>query len=411
MSKFLLLIGLFIIPSGLCAGGTYESRTALSQVRPDTQMVKELLDDITEVVSKGDFALARQKLQKVNEWSEELNFNYGRGFSDLKLARIYLNEQYFDSAEVLLLQIIDDFEDSRITGNAYSLLGTTYRFQSKLPEALETYQLALSIAEKRDDKLLIAGAQQNLAVAYGSLGDKKASLERYLLSLNYAEQVRDTALWVTVLLNLGNELNSYNELDKAAFYLQKAAELSAVKGYRTDLYRSKVNLANVTSNQGKLEKALGLYNEALELAKEVRPNTPPVIVIFNIGNTYLKMGEYAEAEKLLKESLGYTLDMGIREGQYYNYNALGRLEQERGNAQASIDWYLKANKIAKDINSIPFLSEIYQLLYSSYKDENKFENALLYLEEYKALSDSLLDLKREQEFLELENELELKRQT
>lgn len=411
MFKLILLIGLLIIPSGLLADELYVANVTLSQAKPDTQMVKDLLDELSDIITKGDYALARQKTQKAKEWSEELNFEYGKAFSELKLARIYLNVQLFDSAEVLLRQVVDNYDDVRINGSTYNLLGTAYRFQSKMPQAIEAYKLALNIAEVQEDKRLIAGIQQNMAVAYGNMGDKNASLENFLLSLKYAEEIQDTALWVTVLLNLGNQLNGFNELDKAVFYLEKSAELSSIMGYRTNLYRSTLNLANVKSNQGKLEEALELYTEALKMSKEVRPNTPPVIVVFNLGNLYLKMGEYEKSEELLKESLNYSIEMGIPEGQYYNYNALGRLERERGDTQASIAWFLKANVIAKNINSVPFLSENLPVLYKSFKKEKQFEEALLYLEESKALSDSLMDFKREQEFLELKNELELKRQT
>src|SRR5690554_243686 len=116
MSKFLLLIGLFIIPSRLLAGGFYEPRVNLSQAQPDTHMVKGLLDELDDIINKGNYALARQKIQKLKEWSDVINYDYGKASAALNLAQIYLNEQHFDSAEVLLLQVIDSYDTDRING-------------------------------------------------------------------------------------------------------------------------------------------------------------------------------------------------------------------------------------------------------------------------------------------------------
>src|SRR5690554_2459074 len=411
MFKVLMFIGFIIIPSGILASGSLLPSDNRYQIEPDTQMVKDLLDELRGVIVQGNYTIARQKIQNVKEWSTELDFEYGKGYSILNIAQVYLHEQHFDSAEIALQEYFDSFNIPRINGNAYSLLGTVYRFQGKFHEAIEIYNTALNIAEAQENNLLVAGIQQNLAVTYGSLGDEKAALENYILSLNYAEEVQDTALWVTVLLNLGIQLNGTKEFDKAAFYLEKSIELSTIKGFKTDIYRALVNLANVKGNQRKLEEALNLYTRALDLSKEVHPNSPPVVLLFNLGNLYLKMGEYAKSEELLRESLSYSLEMNILEGQYHNYNALGRLNRERGGIQASIEWYLKANKVANNINSSTFISQNLEILYNSYKEEGDFKEALFYLEESKAFSDSLTDLKREQDIILLENELELKRQT
>ncbi len=409
ISSFLIFV-LFTIPFGEAPREVFSLDIAMYQAQPDTQMVKDLIDDLNLSIERGDFADARNKISTISKWSEEIKYPYGKGAASLHLAEVYLNEQFYDSAEVLLLELTKDEIDPRLQLPAFNLLATSYRYQNKTEQAIGTYKKVLEIAKEEDDKKMTARIQQNLAVAYADVGDKAASLENHLLSLNYAEEAKDTTLWITILNNLGNELNTFGELDKAEFYLEKSIQLATLKGKKADVLRSVTNLANVKSGQNKLDDALELYLQGLELAKEVRPNTPPVIITFNLGYLYLKMDNYVDAERLLKESLKYCIEMGILEGQYYNYDGLGKLEELKGNSSASTAYYFKAYEIAKKINSTPFLEENLPKLYESFKKSENFERAVFYLEEFKTLSDSLYDLDREREFVKLENEIELKRQ-
>ncbi len=411
MMSSILIFALFLLPFDEVPREDYSLDNAMYQAQPDTQMVKVLIDEIDISIGKGDFTVAREKISLIKKWSNELGFTFGVASADVDLSEIYLHQQFYDSAEVLLDKILLEHSDPRIKLSAANLLATTYRYQNKTGQAIEAYKSVLVLARENNDEKLIAGIQQNMAVAYADLGDKTASLENHLLSLNYAEEAKDTSLWITILNNLGNQLNEFDELEKAEFYLEKSIQLSTLKDKKTDLLRSVTNLANIKSNQGKLEEALELYLQALELTKEVRPNTPPVIVTFNLGFLYLKMENYTESEKLLKESLKYCLEMGILEGQYYNYDGLGKLEELKGNISASTAYYFKAYEAAKKMNSTPYLSENLPKLYESFKKEENFERAFFYLNEFKTMSDSLLDLDSEREFAKLENELELKRQS
>ncbi len=410
MMSSILIFVLFLFPFEEVPKVVYSLDSAIYQAQPDTQMVKALIDELNISIEKGDFADARSKISTIRKWSEELNFSFGKGAVSLNLAEVYLNEQFYDSAEVLLKELTKDEIDLRLQLPAFNLLATAYRYQNKTEQAIQAYKQVLTIAEERNDKKMTARIQQNLAVAYADVGDKAASLENHLLSLNYAEEAKDSSLWITILNNLGNQLNTFGELDKAEFYLEKSIQLATLKGKKADILRSVTNLANVKSGQDKLDDALKLYLQALDLAKEVRPNTPPVIITFNLGYLYLKMDNYVDAERLLKESLKYCIEMGIPEGQYYNYDGLGKLEELKGNSSASTAYYFKAYEIAKKINSTPFLEENLPKLYESFKKTENFERAFFYLEEFKTLSDSLYDLDREREFEKLENEIELKRQ-
>tara|TARA_R110000868_G_scaffold259361_3_gene517182 strand:- start:8499 stop:10601 length:2103 start_codon:yes stop_codon:yes gene_type:complete len=385
--------------------------TTFQQAQPDTLQVKTMLEESEVDINKGDFVSARKKIKQAEKWSKEIEFSEGLELSALNMAEIYMNEQFYDSAKVVLEAAIEEFPDSKHRLQFYNFLGSTFRYKNENEKAIEVFRKALQIGEETGRKRLVAVLNQNLAVAYIGAGMKSEALNSYLISIEYAEAEKDTGFLTIAYNTLGDTYNEFGDYEQSEYYLNKSLSLAKEKNRRLDILRASLNLANLKSNLEEFDESLNLYNEALVLSKEVRPNTPPFQILYNMGNLSLKMRKPNEAISNFEESLGYCLELNIPQGIYYNYGGLGNAQEIIGDLQTAIDWHRKALEVAKSINSIPFIQETYQKLYELNRAYGDFENALLRLEEYKSLSDSLLDLDRERSVADLKNQLELNRQT
>lgn len=400
----ILLLTLFFIVGMSAPGYSFQSE-------PDTLMISKLLEQADENVRLGNYAEARQKVSEAAEQSDQIDYQKGKEVSIIRLADIYLNEQFYDSAQVLLEDALERFPQSTFRSSYQNLLATSYRYQNKLTESIELYNIILAeVDSSAATSQRIAAVRLNLASAYSSNGNKIEAIRNYLAALDYAKAEQDTHYWAVALNNLGDTYNGYEDYERAEFYLQKSIELSKENGLKGNTLRALMNLANTKTGAEEAEEALKLYEEALVLHREIRPSTPPFQILYNLGNLFLQTEDYDKAEQNFKESLGYCRQFGIPQGIYYNLAGLGNLESAKGDLNAAEDWFSQAVDIAEQMNANGFMMESYEKLYELNKKNQQFEDALLNLESFHQLSDSLRNLEMEREFAELESTLELLRQ-
>lgn len=410
-SKVYLLLTFFFIITALQP--VYAIQNANNRSESDSIRVLQWLSEAESDVEQGNLSEARSKTRLADSLSDELQFQKGKALSGLRYADILIAERQHDSAIIVLNEAIKTFPDSKLRVNFNNLLAAAYSYQGKDAKAIETYEEALKYVSRLDSAQIDrtnAGIRQNMANAYIDLGQATKAFEYYLDAVRFAEMTRDTSFWATTLNNIGNAYNVVEKYERAAFYLEKAKSLSEQKNLKPELYRTSLNLANTRNGQQRLQEALDLYNEALELNNQIRPDSPPVIVLYNLGRLNGKLGNYEEAEAQFRESLAYSQQLGIIQGEYYNNSGLGNLFKEMERYEEAIQYFENARDIAERLGATPFMQDIRQKLYETNREAKRFEDALQYLELYKELSDSLTSIEKEQALAELENQLELDRQ-
>ncbi len=383
-------------------------------LKNDTNKVSEILKQADDLIDKGDFAQALDKIDSVIIISETLNYDRGIVLAKSATVDILLIQKQADSALSLIENTLEQYPNNKEKLRFYSSQATAYNMKGLSEEAIQSFEKALTFiedlpAEKQDRSK--AATLVNMASAYHRLGNKAKTLENYLQGLEFAEASNDTSFLLVVLNNLGDSYNTYAEYERAEFYLERALSIAGEKNFKPDLLRIHLNLANVYTNIGKTDLALEFYQKALELNKVVRPDTPPFQIIYNLGELYLKLDEFEKARSSFMESLQYCMDMNIPIGLYFNYTGLGQVSEATSKPEDAIEWYEKALEVAESLGQTPFIAQLNERLYAINKSLGNSQKALTALENFKAMSDSLNTLDTESTLADLESRLELKRQT
>ncbi|MEX0607867.1 MAG: tetratricopeptide repeat protein [Balneolaceae bacterium] len=410
--KFLKFLIPYILLAFLAINASAKQTHPASKT--DTVFVNELISEIELLINKGEYPEARSEIRTVWHLSDSLNYEYGKASSIVQLADLYLNQQKNDSVIYILEQAIQDYPNSRRKVYFYNFLATAYQYKSDHQVAIAHYEKALSLITQMPEAgqaRTTAGIRLNMASTYFSQGDRNQAFQNYLSALEFAEMTRDTVFWVTTLNNTGNAYNHVDNFEEAGYYLEKAKGLAQIKSLKIELYRINLNLANTRNNQSRYEEAIELYNTALELEREIRPGSAPVVIYYNLGRLYSSMGETKKAKEYFEESLKISEENNILPGIYYNNFGYGNLYYHNNRYDEALYHLQKAYEIAKQIQNIPFLQEARDMLYLANREANNFAEALTYLEHYKATADSLLDLEKEQALANLENKMALDRQS
>ncbi len=237
-----------------------------------------------------------------------------------------------------------------------------------IPAALR----GLEIAQSDNFPLIQAESKYLLSRSYMDLGENKKAKQLIAQSESIATSGRDWELLCSVYNLRGVILFVDNKVDSALYFYEKAFQIGKEKEVNP------INLPRIISNIGECyavkDPALAFRNftEALAMAQASGNKITEASVSAIIGRTYLRMKDLKNAESNLTHALELARSLGLRRVIRNAYAGLVdmRLRQGRGN------------------------------------------EAVVYLQQYYAVRDSLLNTAKVREIVELEarHELQLKEQ-
>ncbi|MDZ7682945.1 MAG: tetratricopeptide repeat protein [Fodinibius sp.] len=376
----------------------------------DSALVHLYLKAADEAKRNGKIGKQRRVLSEARRVADSLRNPQLQQVVERDLGEYYLETSSYDSAQVVLELAAGRASDNHTQVQVLNLLATAYNYKSQYPEAMNTYNQALSQVDSLESPELYAAINTNKAAIYENLGNISKAVSLYQKGITFAETVGDSSFLATALNNLGNlyfEESSYKE---AKPYLEEAIAVSEDQQFYNTLLRATHNLASVQRDLGNYDEARSLYQQAWSLHEKVRPNSPGIQLLHNMGLLHLQVSEFDEAESHFRESLQYSKKAGVPAGLFYNFIGLGDVALARDNFSESTDFYNQGLAIAQKLDSPPFRITASEKLYEAHKKQGNFEQALQYFETVKEVSDSLTQAQQDKQLALAETELGLRQQ-
>jgi len=235
--------------------------------------------------------------------------------------------------------------------DALSIIGFILLEEGDIAGSLK-YQLeGLKILEEHPDPSALGRHYNRVGNVYMELEEYPLSLENYDRSIQYHYQANDPGLAHNGLSNIGNIYELMGELDSARVYHNKVFEFS-----KTNTDRDDITYGEMRVRMGNLEASSGNYDEALYQYHEGRKESLIDNDIRNLTFSYLQMAKV-----------------------FYQVN---ELDSSRFYAQ-------KGLKTAGKIRFKKAIFEASDLLANYYKQEDKLDSSLYYLEQANTYKDSL----------------------
>ena len=227
---------------------------------------------------------------------------------------------------------------------------------------------------------IIAETHLEIASILNKQGLPAQSMEYYISALDYynnAGRILETGWFHN---DIGNIYFHQGMYGKAQQHYQKAREIFIE---REDLYPEATvvnNLALIAIEKDDFNKAMILFNEALEL--RVRYGKQPYLIAHSynyIADLYLRMGN-------MKEAMAYyqkVIDIGITEGagnvRGLSLQAMGDIYFKMDEKQTAIEHFrLAEESFISDYNP-KYLAELYIRLAEIYETEGVADSAVKYL--------------------------------
>jgi len=126
------------------------------------------------------------------------------------------------------------------------------------------------------------------------------------------------------------------------------------------------------------QKALELYNQALQRAKQVDASLAMSKIYNNIGVTQKALGNYDLALEAHLNSLAIKEELNDRKGMAISYNNMGVIYSTQENLPMAIDYFHKNLKIAEELNLTYRIASANQNIGLIYLRQKNFTRALSY---------------------------------
>lgn len=221
-------------------------------------------------------------------------------------------------------------------------LGTLYRLNHQLPEALELHHHVLTLAQQAEEIVEIAQVHLSLGNDYLLNRQYDKAIEHGTIALAQYDSLKLLGRERAATLNLlGIALRRQDSLEQSGHYLQEAAAIWRNINLWPELARTLHNLALVLQAQGDIDGAEKSLSEANHVLTNTASQLDRILIYLAEGAIHFQQKQYYRAEIVFKQiNLTYLQDSGHT---YYLAAALNNM----GNAAYMKGGYAEAEQMLR----------------------------------------------------------------
>lgn len=309
------------------------------------------------------------------------------------------------TTDSLNTMLINHLEQDSIRVNLLNSLSYQYQW-TDFNRSLQHAEEAVLIAESISYQPGIATACLRQAHCYWALGNSERAIEKALRAVNVAtqENLHNTLADTYRLLSMS--YRDQQEIGKAVSYI-KLAESLAIQEKNWDLLARVYNVAGIIACTRELDdSALVYYNKALLTTRQHAITQFHISqVLANIGELYLKdnpdrsLDYFTRALASAKETENRSAEAGITAD-------IGRAYLQK-KQYANADQYLQHSlRLSRELGLKRVIRHAYLALVDLKVKQHKTSEAFKYMKAYYDVRDSLMNVSKTRQIVELETRFE-----
>jgi tetratricopeptide (TPR) repeat protein len=276
---------------------------------------------------------------------------------------------------------------------AYQQKGGNYYAAGAYPEAMNSFQKALNIAEQVGDKNLVSLCYSNLGSASQATGDHAACLTYYQKALDINTALDNEHTMSIILGNMGAVYLQVSQYEKAMEHLQKAFQINEK---RNDLEGMTANLANmgfIYMTIGKQQEALKTISRALDLDEKSGNKAAAAEDLTYLGMLYGDLSDQPNSLKCFQKSLRYSEEVGDRAGIAIATANIGTHYETLSDYPTALAYYHKALSLNETLGRKKGMAAILGSIGVIYEDLGDYNKAIQYHQKALAIHEKIGDKK------------------
>jgi two-component sensor histidine kinase len=286
--------------------------------------------------------------------------------------------------------------------DAYSVIGLAFDYQSEIDSTLFWYNGALKFAKQKNNTKQLIKIYNHIGVAYFFDTKYDLSLENYLHSLDYSKQINDSVGIARCYNNIGlihEKQKNYEEAIR--FNLQSLAIKENFKS-KASLIHPLTNLSNIYIIKNDFINGKKYMLRMLRITQELKDTTLMAVAYSNLAKIHAINHQLKKSGVYLQK----TLDIMGRVSDKFEYSQLlfdlGGTFEKTGDFNKAEKSYLEAISISEKLRKRELLEKAYKELSNLYRKGNQLQKALSYYDKYTKVKDSFFTLDKHRSVSEIE---------
>src|SRR5919112_1117733 len=222
-------------------------------------------------------------------------------------------------------------KDSKLEAYVHNNIGKILDTLAESQAALDEYELALKIFQKRNSAEDVAMVLDNIGMVYAGLGDAPQALENFSKSLDIRDRMCSARGRGITNTNIGYAYAINGEPREAIKYFDRAIPLNREAQNMPFVAYALVSKGMAQASLGEAQAALDLYGQALSIQTELGDTRGQAITLEKIGQMYAASRDTRRALDRYRMALGRWKDVKDRQGEALTLYDIARAERDIGN--------------------------------------------------------------------------------
>lgn len=336
----------------------------------------------------------KEKIRMLNELSYQLMY------SDPVKALAYGRQS---------LALVKSQDDSLLLADTYNDASMPFVVLGDFDSLIHYNQLAYGIRIRAGEEKKAAANLSKIGQGWFEKGDFRKSFDYHNQAYRIFLKLKDTVHIVHVCNNFGALFERFQNWKQAESWYRQSESWALAKGMERDYYFARIN-------QGMMHRKMKQYTEAEKLllsCKEYIENrsfeADKAVYFEALGVLYRVSGRPALGEKYYRLALAANEKLESAPNLANNYRNLGYCLLDQGKTQAGIDLLLKAHGMFRQAHMLDQLQAVEFDLYEAFKKQNQMAQALYWLEQHKASSDSVYNQQAQKTAAEFDARFEVEK--
>ena len=323
---------------------------------------KKAVTSFYNMYNKGD---EKKALKKVQAFLKKAKYPSNTASLVLLQAYYYNKRAILDSSIYYTNQALkyntkikNDSLKNRLFCLGYNLMGLNYKKQGLYEASKKWHLKGLEVSQKYKETNLYYTHLHGLASVYQALGDNDNALKSYKECLEYK---KDDEIRLGSYINLGDIYSDRKEYDKGNYYYQLGKQLSEKTNNQQARAVISLSIGVNYQLQQKTDEAIKMYNEVVLIADKNEFNKIAVIARGNIGDAYIDLKNYKDANLILSDALQKAVNFGYLDSQIHFYDELKKNAVLQEDYKSAFYFLTKSTQIRDSVNKIQKIKEINEL--------------------------------------------------
>ncbi|MBI2280861.1 MAG: tetratricopeptide repeat protein [Bacteroidetes bacterium] len=277
----------------------YQKALKIHEKAENKEGVGESFNDIgVAYYYAGDYEKARENFENAGKIKIEIGDSIGAGQSFNNTGIMYDiagNPTEALKLYIKALTIYENAKDTNLIIGTISNIGLIYIGQTNYNEALKIYTRQKILAKKTNNDKMYGIALTSEGTALDYLKEYVEARKRFFEALEIFTELADKPLIAQCYNNLSVNHELTNEDDKALEYALKSIKIKKEIGSFGKIAVSQIAAAKIFNKKGQHQKAITLFNEALQNAENTGYVDYMIKAHQGLSQAYSKIGDYKKA--------------------------------------------------------------------------------------------------------------------